>query len=356
VQVLAARALESPDCHGVSVAFDPAWLSAWERFGPLGRYPGWDSLYWQDVAGVEMWESLAPTWVMPPPDVSWRPRWAQALAGGFAAGGSSWPLLLQVHVLPGRGAAELRRTLDQAEVAVRYLWRPLARTFGSAGSVAGALSNWSVGSEEQRLGTLGGMVDVEGRHLGLTCGHVLTSQEAAFRHYNKRPPEKIGPVLHSCMPAPMAAGPLTPDCCSSSLDMAIVELSEFSEMTTPPYPPATRNALISGSLAQLVGKKSGRPRHLRIAEYDLALDVAVGDTSVRMTELIGLHRISRYWGVAGTFAPPAQPGDSGRWLLSESDQGTNWAGMLVAGSGPSAYASFAESLFDHVLAVWGRPR
>jgi hypothetical protein len=95
------------------------------------------------------------------------------------------------------------------------------------------------------------------------------------------------------------------------------------------------------SLVTTSGSRSGL-QQLRVEDLRVPATLRHNGQLFGYKNILRLTRQSRFWQVTGLFIRPARPGDSGGWVIRESDNRPEWAGVVIGGEGPSGYACSAE--------------
>ncbi|MFF0009127.1 hypothetical protein ACFYQT_37700 [Streptomyces tibetensis] len=73
-------------------------------------------------------------------------------------------------------------------------------------------------------------------------------------------------------------------------------------------------------------------------------ELTLAEEKYCFTDIFQLRPVSRYWGLTGSISDPARPGDSGAWISIAGSRGEEWAGMVLGGDGPEAFAMFSEDI------------
>jgi len=287
----------------------------------------------------------------PPP-----PRWDEhCRARGYQKGSS--PLYVRVLMRSPEVLRDLKESqeLTDFRTPVEFVFMPPFAAMGS-GVVSVSLGA-SVGqSMPARAGTLGGVLMNKSDSVayGVTCAHVVGATNAAV--YQPAPqdsasPSQIGTVFFETLPRALQAG----ENCTSrarggsserSVDFALIEL----------LPSVAYESNAADTIAQVTTTAqgasvifTGRSTEKGAAETGpLCLwdEIDVKGTVHCFGDIFVLEK-PRPWYVNTDLV---KEGDSGAWVIRHSATGASaWWGMIIAGNGSRAYASFAENMLEASL-------
>jgi hypothetical protein len=198
-------------------------------------------------------------------------------------------------------------------------------------------------------GTLGGFLrdSSNTRLFAVSCEHVCGgSGTTVYQPPPKSPSHSsIGSVIHATSPSP------APKCNRvrqpvAVADLALIELHPNVVVSNvfPNLGTVQRVTLIGDmtpdDLVLFEGATSGHV-DAKIAALNLWREVLVNGVPTCFGDMFTIES-RQAWYVKPSLS---QPGDSGAWILNQTNGITAWDGMLVGGDGVQAYCCFAESLF-----------
>jgi hypothetical protein len=271
------------------------------------------------------------------------------------------PFLVTVLVLPRSSPGafeELASVLGESTERIRIETRPLARAFLKRRGVLRPLQGGvSLGTDAADSATLGGILkDGKGARYALTCGHAVSKKDVVKQPspQDSSKAQRIGTCVEST--AGTLTGPhtrCTRKTAVNDIDAALIRLD------TNPAIASKLEVLNIGAIAACapaddiaedapvqISGRSGH-RHLYTGGLFAIGSIRIGTDRYCFRNLMEIKRASAAnWGVTGTLAPPARPGDSGAWIIQDGPNGPEWCGMIIGGTGPIAYAVFAETILD----------
>jgi hypothetical protein len=241
----------------------------------------------------------------------------------------------------------------QEDFLLIYETCPLARLYGGPkASHRPVVGGISIGVNTTDFGTLGGVLkDDTGKYYGITCGHVAQLSEVVEQPSRadggRGVTSAIGKVVHADVP-PAFPSYLPQNRINQSKHAGRVDISVFE---------------VSVSVgAKLEILKLGPIKDI------LPVDELEQDHRLEMTGLTSDWKPLLYGGITpyhnihntttdevycyenplllrdSSGKQPVQPGDSGAWVCTSSNQGYAWAGMVVGGDGQVGFAVSAEAL------------
>ncbi len=338
VRELAARYLSFRSVHAIDIGLDQRWLTAWRtQEDALGldddfvAYPFGVDTSWRPSSNlplIETWERYGPFVIT----VVLRPSAVQDERGGLAEVDGPEDLLVTFESQP------VPRLLAGGKSAVR----PLVGGLGLAGASGPPA-------------TLGGIVtSASGEKFAVTCAHVLGQGEEVLQPApidNRREAVRIGVCSHRSR-LRAHESPVSPyDADLNEVDAALVALdggvrADLAMLEAGPLAGISRRSDLHEHISvDIVGLRAKR-RSLRVGKLRLYGEFSHGRETFGYQNLFELRRRSRFFGLTGTFGPPVSGGDSGAWVLRPGAPGPEWAGVVVAGEGPTAYAVMAASVVE----------
>jgi hypothetical protein len=367
VRGLASRYLSLRSTHAIDLGLDERWLLAWRWRAHLEGSNG--KMLWRHL---EEWCSLPPwlrarwagwlafedEFVAYPfgIDPNWRPPFSGELAEQWERYGPfvATVILRPVAVEEERG--ELAEVAGVEGLRVTFEPQPVPRLLAGPTSVVRPLiGGLGLAGAGGLPGTLGGVVEAaSGSRLAVTCAHVLDEGVEVLQPASADNPgaaARIGICGHR---SPLNAHNPPVDAYDPDLnevDAALVQLDEGvgAELAMRGIGPLTgismRSDLHEHCSVEIVGLRAKR-RPLRVGKLRLVGEFSYGHDTYGYQNLFELRRRSRHYGVTGELNPPVSGGDSGAWVVRPGAGGPEWAGVVVAGEGPTAYAVMAASVVE----------
>ena len=210
-------------------------------------------------------------------------------------------------------------------------------------------------------GTLGGFLyDSAAReYYAVTCAHVC-AQFNALEHPSPMKSSKKRQTLGVASHAVLASPNLQKGCTNRShttpdaLDMALVRVAagilpnlDFPSLSKPSLVTQV-SKMTTGDHVVIFGERSGQV-DAEISSLCLYHEVDVSGYKRCFGDIFSLtHRRPYYFNTK-----LVDHGDSGAWILSQIGGVTAWDGMVFAGDGATAYACFAENIFNESRRVIG---
>ncbi|MGD9850373.1 MAG: hypothetical protein AB7T38_03795 [Nitrospirales bacterium] len=362
IQNIISGCRESKTVQGVNIRLNRLWLRAWrvgERYDPFNPRKGYEK-YFEDFVNHFpprgllhdndfLGESLDPWIPTRPPDskdLKCLPRhpWEWI----------TWPpILVTIRLYPNASSrGELPRfQVPPDDFQLIYETCPLARLYaGPKVSHRPVVGGISIGVNATDFGTLGGVLkDNTGRYYGITCGHIAqlsnVVEQPSRADGGTGKTSVIGKVIHAEVP-PAFPSYLPQNRKNQSNHAGRVDISVFEVSVG-----ARQEILKLGPIKGI-----------------LPVDDLEQDHRLEMTGLTSDWKVLSYGGITpyhnihntttgdnycyenplmlrdSSGTQPVQPGDSGAWVCTPSDQGYAWAGMVVGGDGQVGFAVSAEAL------------
>ncbi len=320
---------------GVSLRFDPYWLSSYSFYN--FRYP-----YPYTMAHVPQLRTFRVHGGYRY-DMSYRPNDWSDYCASKGLRGDSQPVQVIVILrkeLPDGIPESWPRYVDDGYPIV-YEYRPEAvlQALAPGDSVSG-LSN----------GTLGGYLwnPTDGRHFAISCAHVFGSAPTYSTSASSISAGGVvvGKVLESHMPSASTAK------CNShaqsgtpSVDVAVADLSggPSIHLPTPSVGKVTLRSQIAslgpGDVVSLTGATSGTV-HGTITACNLWKEITFAGATYCFSDLLEVTDATHHY-FASSFT---RPGDSGAWVVNNSAGHAAWDAMLIGGGGAIAYCAYAENI------------
>lgn len=353
------EALPEGSVRGVHVGADKFWVECWLaewawRYVPYPKSYSWP-VQRLDIRRLRTFTDVLTF------DFDFRPSgWSEhCRSRGYPDDGS--PIYIKFILFEDfewKAQSDLRRSWEGHPLI--YEVRPRCRAL-SLFSGLFSKAQLSIGSDvglasPSQPGTAGGFMHDPniGKAYLVSCAHVLPNSNADV--FSPSPsgwttPKKIGEVLFSVMPP--QKGPGSSACnklaspSATSLDLAVVELTGgiSPNPEVPNVGPIDHLSLIKNMSPRdpviFVGMTSGRVE-AKLGELNVWDTIDVDGNPHCFGDLFVMkHRQPPYLNRS-----LAQSGDSGAWVVNESDGVVGWDGMIIAGDGTQAYGCFAEKIKD----------
>ena len=192
-------------------------------------------------------------------------------------------------------------------------------------------------------GTVGGFFrdSGTGKTFGVTCGHVVSGGSASISGHPYT-------CAHAAVPLTLPAGTVCTTSCGhlTTLDVALLDVTASTPTNVAS---SIASILAPGDLVSMHGASSGH-RHYEIggAVVEHSIGGACWDRLVLFHAQVtgGVLPI----GLRITATPPPARGDSGAWLIRNSNE---WAGMVVAANALHGYALAGDTILSQSDALFG---
>jgi hypothetical protein len=210
-------------------------------------------------------------------------------------------------------------------------------------------------------GTLGGFLyeSATGKYYAVTCAHVC-AQGKALEHpspaKSSKKQQTVGVASHAVLAPPNLQkgctnrSHATPD----ALDMALAPVATgiLPNLNFPSLPKPSLvtqvSTMTNGDQVVIFGARSGQV-DAEISSLCIYHEIDVSGQKRCFGDIVSLtHRRPWYFNTK-----LVDHGDSGAWILSQLGGVTAWDGMVFAGDGATAYACFAENIFNESRRVIG---
>jgi hypothetical protein len=179
------------------------------------------------------------------------------------------------------------------------------------------------------LGTLGGFLldSISNGTFAITCGHVLSSGPASTSAGH------LGQCVHAAMPKTLPAGTACTSGCGyvTELDVALIDVTGTGVTNTA----SSIAAIVApGDIVTMDGATSGSRRYEvggAVVEHTIGGSCWSKLFLFHAPVSVGVLPV----GLCVAMTPPPAGGDSGAWLLRNTNE---WVGMVVAGNALHGYA------------------
>jgi hypothetical protein len=339
--------------HGVLLSVDPYWLGWWlktaDAFAPNNSYLARNvDARWLLRHGYDFpidFNLRPPSWSDHCKSIGWAP--------------DSHPIFFRF--LMGQkdfSSARASEMLVWEKHPIIYEYRPMAKAI-SARSI-GANNRLRPGScignsRKNTRGTLGGFLGNEYRTINylVSCAHVLGDVGSDVSFYPTRNPKivtPVGGVIFSRVAPVMQSSGISvsaPSNATGPLDLAVAGLKGDVQFESAVHGPGAIHTCLDvdrfcvGDEVCFFGQKSGLVR-AQIGAYALSLNIDIAGKLHCFSDLFQLLPRKPFY----LNSDLARPGDSGAWVLGESDAATSWYGMIIADDGFQAYACSASNILD----------
>ncbi len=369
VRDLVGSATEFRSVQGIVVDYDPFWLTLWSLRSKYGD-SAVDELSrrlfdWLHFFGPGNWPMFIPSFVqgleeigeVEPPDPKWIPKHWFELQHLLRVGApSKEPFIVKICLLPWQPEERLPQ-LGEYPFPVLKERRGIAELAFPMRAHRPVIGGISIGTNSTDSGTLGGIVeDQNKKRWGVTCAHVVggtCSVEQPAQSDNGRAASTVGKAqLISRLNASTRSTPCNPYNKGAVLNSVDAALIEFDQGTTTSLQILNQPKLVGvrsrqdinpGDLVDVAGKQSGS-RLLQVG--GLGVTYRMRDSANNFFCFHHLFELKwpRWWRVIAS--RPVQKGDSGAWVITSGVNGSEWAGIAIAGDRLIGYATFAEEVID----------
>lgn len=234
---------------------------------------------------------------------------------------------------------ELVRTAREARIPTLVETHDPVRLLVKPGE--GATSNAGLN------GTIGGFLcdSNTSQVFAVTCGHVVPQGRAVMDSHGML----IGRCVHACEPLPLPHGQICHSACGTMTELDAAFISLGAAVNTLNTATHVAQYVVNGDIVEMEGATSGKGRYqVGAAVVNYEIGGACWEGLIQTHAVISGGLLPVAFHVAGS-SPPAG-GDSGAWLIRN---GTEWAGMVVAGNALFGYALAATSVVRHSKSRFG---
>ncbi len=377
VRDVVSRATEFQSVQGVIVDYDPLWMTLWMIRGKYGdaavdrltsRFFDWlhffSPHYWPTIL-LSSIQGLEEVGEREPPDPNWIPgRWLKLRRLFGIQVPPTEPFIVKICLLPWDREERLPE-LGHYPFPIVKERRSVAELAFPMGIHRPVIGGVSIGTNSNDSGTLGGIVKDQSRQRwGVTCAHVVGGTTPVYQPAwsdNGRAASRIGWVqlISNLIPSGRSTpcNPYNQRAGLNSVDAALIKFDDgidaSLQILNQPKPVGVRlrQDINPGELVDITGKQSGS-RVLEVGGLGLTYRMRDTDKNYFCFHHLFELRWPRWWRVMTS--RPVQRGDSGAWVLTSGIDGSEWAGMAIAGDRLIGYAIFAEEVVswakrDHKL-------